>query len=40
MKAKNLNSFLKTYTVELQWLEQLWNYENMFEAGEVRVNEC
>ena len=21
------------YTVELQWLEQLWNHENMFETG-------
>ena len=26
-------------TVELQWLEQLWNYENMFETGVVRGNE-
>ena len=24
--------------VELQWLEQLWNYENMSETGVVRVN--
>ena len=30
----------KQYTVELQWLEQLWNHENMFEIGEVRANEC
>ena len=28
------------YTVELQWLEHLWNYENMFEIGVVRANEC
>ena len=28
------------YTVELQWLEHLWNYENMFETGVVRANEC
>ena len=21
------------YTVELQWLEHLWNHENMFEKG-------
>ena len=25
-------------TVELQWLEHLWNNENMFEAGVVRAN--
>ena len=23
--------------VELQWLEHLWNHENMFETGVVRV---
>ena len=28
------------YTVELQWLEQLWKYENMCETGVVRANEC
>ena len=28
------------YTVELQWLEYLWNHENMFETGVVRSNEC
>ena len=27
-------------TVELQWLEHLWNHENMFEKGVVRANEC
>ena len=27
-------------TVELQWLEQLWNHENMFETGVVKANEC
>ena len=26
--------------VELQWLEHLWNHENMFETGAIRVNEC
>ena len=26
-------------TVELEWLEQLWNHENMFKTGEVRANE-
>ena len=25
-------------TVELQWLERLWNHENMFETGVVRAN--
>ena len=28
------------YTVELQWLEHLWNHENMFETGVLRANEC
>ena len=28
------------YTVELQWLEHLWNHENMFKKGVVRANEC
>ena len=28
------------YTVELQWLEHLWNHDNMFETGVVRANEC
>ena len=27
-------------TVELQWLEHLWDHENMFETGVVRANEC
>ena len=27
-------------TVEHQWLEHLWDHENMFETGVVRVNEC
>ena len=29
-----------TNTVELQWLELLWDYENMFETAVVRANEC
>ena len=29
-----------TYTVELQWLEHLWDHENMFETGVVPANEC
>ena len=28
-----------SYTVELQWLKQLWNHENMFEIGVVQANE-
>ena len=28
------------YTVELQWLEHLWNHVNMFEIGVVRAKEC
>ena len=27
-------------TVELHWLEYLWNHENMFETGVDRANEC
>ena len=26
-------------TVELQWLEHLWDYENKFETGLVQANE-
>ena len=29
----------RRYTVELQWLEHLWNHENIFETGVVRANE-
>ena len=29
-----------TSTVELQWLEHLWNHENISETGGVRANEC
>ena len=32
--------FSATDTVELQWLEHLWDHENMFETGVVRANEC
>ena len=27
-------------TVELQWLEHLWNHEIMFETGVVLANVC
>ena len=33
-------SILIRNTVELQWLEHLWDHENMFETGVVRANEC
>ena len=26
-------------TVELQWLEHFWDYENLFETGVVRASE-
>ena len=28
------------FTGELQWLEHLWNHENVFEIGVVRAKEC
>ena len=28
------------YIAALQWLEYLWNCENMFETGIVRANGC
>ena len=27
-------------TVDLLWLEHLWNHEEMFETGVVGANEC
>ena len=30
---------IKPNTVELQWLEHLWNQDNMFQAGVVRTND-
>ena len=27
-------------TVKLQWLEYLWDYENMFQTGVIRASEC
>ena len=32
-------SLEKVNTVKLQWLEHLWDYENLFETGEVRAIE-
>ena len=30
----------ESYKAELQWLEHLWDYKNLFEIGVVRANEC
>ena len=30
---------LYIYIAELQWLEHLWNHENMFETGVVQAKE-
>ena len=30
---------LNPITVELQWLEHLWDHDNLFETGVVRANE-
>ena len=35
----NESELILLTTVELQWLEHLWNHENMFETGVVRANE-
>ena len=32
--------YLATVTAELQWLEHIRNFENMFETGVVQANEC
>ena len=34
------NPYSLSNTVEIKWLEHLWNHENMFETGVVRANEC
>ena len=31
---------LRIITVELQWLEHLWDHENVFQTEVVRGNEC
>ena len=36
----NYSLYINTITVEHQWLEHLWNHENMFETGVVLANEC
>ena len=35
-----VNNFAVPYTVEIQWLEHLWDHENMFETRVIRANEC
>ena len=41
LEVKNTprNTSARTNTIELQWLEHLWDYENVFESGVVRANE-
>ena len=46
-KINCASTFLKRHrrrternTVELQWLEHLWNHENILETGVARANEC
>ena len=45
--VKCQNKFKITYviiveaiTVQLQWLEHLWDHENIFETGVARAKEC
>ena len=38
--SSNHINFTEINTVELQWLEHLWNYENLFRTGVVPANEC
>ena len=35
----NLYHYINTCTVELQWLEHLWDYENVLETRVVRATE-
>ena len=39
ISAPMVSLSLLTCTVELQWLEHLWDHENMFETGVIRANE-
>ena len=38
--GSKLEGFSLLTTVELQWLEHLWDHENMFETRVVRASEC
>ena len=40
LSVRTLCVNLTSYTVELQWVEHLWDHKNMFETGVVRANEC
>ena len=40
LSLKSNKSVTCQNTVKLQWLEHLWDYENMFETGVLRANEC
>ena len=40
MLALLVINYLHRNTIERQWLEHLWDHENMFETGVVRANEC
>ena len=35
-----MHDAIDSITVELQWLEHLWNHENVFETEAGRTNEC
>ena len=38
--AINVWNIFSLYTVELQWLEHLWNHKNKFDTWVVRADEC
>ena len=40
MSKSAIQMYLEVSTAELQWLEHLWNNENMFEIGVIQANEC
>ena len=37
--SNEMSQHIYQCTVELQWLEHVWNHENMFETGLVRTIE-
>ena len=40
IKKASIQFLKQETTVELHWLEHLWNHEIVFETGVVRANEC
>ena len=38
--TENVLDYSYLITVELQWLEHLWNRDKMFETGVVRATTC